>query len=199
VRRGQHPGRVNLTTPAQIFHLLRRQVTAPWRKPLIVMTPKSLLRLPAATSTLAELTTGTFQRVLPDPEIAGPAAKRVLLCTGKIYYELVEARRKRNDTTTAIVRLEQLYPLRPEHVQAALDGVPADADVAWVQDEPGNMGAATFIVPRLTAILGRSVRSVSRDDSASPATGSHRRGRNATWGVRAASRELTRSSPWQIW
>jgi 2-oxoglutarate dehydrogenase E1 component len=146
------------STPAQMFHLLRRQVKRPWRKPLIVMTPKSLLR-----STLAELTTGTFQRVLPDPEIAGPAAKRVLLCTGKIYYELVEARRKRNDTTTAIVRLEQLYPLRPEHVQAALVGVAADADVAWVQDEPGNMGAATFIVPRLTAILGRSVRSVSRD------------------------------------
>ncbi len=162
------------STPAQMFHLLRRQVKRPWRKPLIVMTPKSLLRLPAATSTLAELTTGTFQRVLPDPEIAGPAAKRVLLCTGKIYYELVEARRKRNDTTTAIVRLEQLYPLRPEHVQAALVGVAADADVAWVQDEPGNMGAATFIVPRLTAILGRSVRSVSRDDSASPATGSHK-------------------------
>jgi 2-oxoglutarate dehydrogenase complex dehydrogenase (E1) component-like enzyme len=157
-----------------MFHLLRRQVKRPWRKPLIVMTPKSLLRLPAATSTLAELATGTFQRILPDPEIAVAGARRVLLCTGKIYFELVEARKKRGDTATAIVRLEQLYPLRAEHVQAALAGLAADADVAWVQDEPGNMGAATFIVPRLTAMLGRAVRTVSRDDSASPATGSHK-------------------------
>ncbi|MBL8620069.1 MAG: 2-oxoglutarate dehydrogenase E1 component [Myxococcales bacterium] len=162
------------TTPAQMFHLLRRQVKRPWRKPLIVMTPKSLLRLPAATSTLAELTTGTFQRILPDPEIAVAGARRVLLCTGKIYYELVEARKKRGDTATSIVRLEQLYPLRGEHVQAALQGLGADADVAWVQDEPGNMGAATFIVPRLAAILGRPVRTVCREDSASPATGSHK-------------------------
>ncbi|MEZ4404222.1 MAG: 2-oxoglutarate dehydrogenase E1 component [Kofleriaceae bacterium] len=165
---------VQPTTPAQMFHLLRRQVKRPWRKPLIVMTPKSLLRLPAATSTLAELSTGTFERVIADPTVAPAAARRVLLCTGKIYYELVEARAKRGDATTAIVRVEQLYPLRPEHVQAALAGVAADADVAWVQDEPGNMGAATFIVPRLAAALGRPVRLVCRDDSASPATGSHK-------------------------
>ena len=161
------------TTPAQMFHLLRRQVKRPWRKPLIVMTPKSLLRLPAATSTLAELTTGTFQRILPDPEIAVAGARRVLLCTGKIYYELVEARRKRGDAATSIVRLEQIYPMRGDHVLSVLAGM-QPTDVAWVQDEPANMGAGAFIVPRLEKTLGRAVRLVSRDESASPATGSHK-------------------------
>ncbi|MBK9029919.1 MAG: 2-oxoglutarate dehydrogenase E1 component [Myxococcales bacterium] len=165
---------VQPTTPAQMFHLLRRQVKRPWRKPLIVMTPKSLLRLPAAISTLAELATGTFERVLADAEVAPTAARRVLFCTGKIYYELIEERRKRGDTTTAVIRIEQLYPLRAEHVQAAVVGLAADVDVAWVQDEPGNMGAATFIAPRLAATLDRPVRVVCRDDSASPATGSHK-------------------------
>jgi len=162
------------TTPANMFHLLRRQVKRPWRKPLIVMTPKSLLRLPAATSTVADLTSGNFQRVIADGVVVPEAARRVLLCTGKIYYELVEERKRRNDTVTAIVRLEQLYPLRPDYITAAVAGLSAEADVAWVQDEPGNMGASTFIVPRLAQTLGRAVRSVHRDDSASPATGSHK-------------------------
>ena len=162
------------TTPANMFHLLRRQVKRPWRKPLVVMTPKSLLRLPAATSTLAELATGEFQRVLGDPQIAPSAARRVLFTSGKLYYELAEERKRRGDTVTAIVRLEQLYPLRPEHVLAAVAGLAPDADVAWVQDEPGNMGACSFITPRLEKVLGRPVRTVHRDDSASPATGSHK-------------------------
>jgi 2-oxoglutarate dehydrogenase E1 component len=161
------------TTPAQVFHLLRRQVKRPWRKPLVVMTPKSLLRLPAATSSLDELATGTFERVLADRQVEPAATRRVLLCSGKIYYELVEARRKRSDAATAILRLEQLYPYRGEHVLAALGGA-GPGDLAWVQDEPANMGAATFIIPRLEKTLGRSVRLVSRAESASPATGSHR-------------------------
>ncbi|HVV86930.1 MAG TPA: 2-oxoglutarate dehydrogenase E1 component, partial [Kofleriaceae bacterium] len=161
------------TTPAQMFHLLRRQVKRPWRKPLVVMTPKSLLRLPAATSTLDELTAGTFQRLLPDRAVEPAAVKRLLLCSGKIYYELAEERRRRKDAETAIVRFEQLYPYRGEHVEAVLAGM-APADVAWVQDEPSNMGAACFILPRLERTLGRAVRLVSRVESASPATGSHK-------------------------
>ncbi len=162
------------TTPAQMFHLLRRQVKRPWRKPLIVMTPKSLLRLPAATSTVDELTSGTFQRVLPDPLVPATAAKRGLLCTGKIYYELVEERKRRGDDTTTIARIEQLYPFRADQLAATLADFAKLDDVAWVQDEPENMGAATFIVPRLARLLDRPVRCVSRDASASPATGSHK-------------------------
>jgi 2-oxoglutarate dehydrogenase E1 component len=161
------------TTPAQMFHLLRRQVKRPWRKPLVVMTPKSLLRLPAATSTIDELTTGTFQRLVPDAQVEAAGVRRVLFCSGKVYYELAEERRKRNDATTAIVRIEQLYPYRGEYVLAAL-GAAKPVDVAWVQDEPANMGAATFIIPRLEKSLGRAVRLVSRVESASPATGSHK-------------------------
>ncbi len=165
------------TTPAQMFHMLRRQVRRTWRKPLIVMTPKSLLRLPAATSTLDELTTGTFRRVIGDASVADGAATRVLLCTGKLYYELVEARAQRGATTTALVRIEELYPWPVAELTAILTRLGAfgaGVDVGWVQDEPLNMGAATFVAPRLGALLGRPVRVISRDESASPATGSHR-------------------------
>jgi 2-oxoglutarate dehydrogenase E1 component len=165
------------TTPAQMFHMLRRQVRRSWRKPLIVMTPKSLLRLPAASSTLDELTSGTFRRVIDDATIADGAAKRVLLCSGKLFYELVEERKTRGDQTTALVRVEELYPWPVDDLTACLQRLGAAApgvDVAWVQDEPGNMGAATFAAPRLSTLLGRPVRVVARDDSASPATGSHK-------------------------
>ena len=162
------------TTPAQMFHMLRRQVKRPWRKPLVVMTPKSLLRLPAATSTLDDLTHGTFQRVIGDAEVPAARAHRALFCSGKIFYELVEERKRRGDDKTMIVRLEQLYPYRSEHVALAVAGLTDISDVVWVQDEPGNMGPATFIIPRLASTLGRVPRLVCRDDSASPATGSHK-------------------------
>jgi 2-oxoglutarate dehydrogenase E1 component len=167
------------TTPAQMFHLLRRQVLRAWRKPLIVMTPKSLLRLPAAASSIDELTHGTFQRVIPDatPSIDAAQIARVVYCTGKIYYELVEERKRRNDASTAIVRIEQLYPWYPEMVAGAAASYSALTDVVWVQDEPANMGACTFVMPRLRqAIAPRNVtvRCVTRDESASPATGSHK-------------------------
>jgi 2-oxoglutarate dehydrogenase E1 component len=160
------------TTPAQYFHLLRRQVLRKWRKPLIVMTPKSLLRLPAARSSLNQFATGRFQRVLADP--SPPAeAHRVLLCTGKIFYDLDEERKRRKDDKTAILRLEQLYPLSDTHLARALDTYAHAEEIVWVQEEPANMGAHRYIFVRLLQLAAhRAVRSVTRAESASPATGS---------------------------
>jgi len=169
---------VQPTTPAQMFHLLRRQVLRPVRKPLVVMTPKSLLRLPAATSSLDELAGGQFHRVLAD-DAADPArVTRLLACTGKIYYELADERARRGDATTAIIRIEELYPWWPQLVAAAsIDRYPQLAELFWVQDEPCNMGAGQFVTPRLEALVeGRGIRYefVGRAESASPATGSHK-------------------------
>jgi 2-oxoglutarate dehydrogenase E1 component len=162
------------TTPAQYFHVLRRQVVRKWRKPLIVLTPKSLLRHPEATSSLDELTRGRFQRVIPDAT-APATTTRALLCSGKVYYDLVEERKKRNDQTTAILRIEQLYPWRDDDVQKALAAYPKLAELVWVQEEPSNGGAFSFIEPRLRRVAGtRKLRLVSRAESASPATGSHK-------------------------
>jgi len=162
------------TTPAQYFHVLRRQVHRKYRKPLIVLTPKSLLRLPAATSSVEELVTGRFQRVLGDG--AGPApdtVERVCLCTGKVAYDLLDERRKRGDTRTAVLRLEQLYPWRDDDLTRALAPYTAIREVVWVQEEPFNMGAYFFVEPRLRRLLGaKSFRAVARVESASPATGS---------------------------
>ncbi len=165
------------TTPAQMFHLLRRQVLRPWRKPLIVMTPKSLLRLPAASSPIDDLATGRFQRVIPDASADAKAVERVVYCTGKLFFELVEDRKRRGDASTAIVRIEELYPWAVDEVLAAAAPYARLRDVVWVQDEPANMGAATFILPRLAAAFATrqlAPRAVCRDESASPATGSHK-------------------------
>jgi 2-oxoglutarate dehydrogenase E1 component len=164
------------TTSAQMFHLLRRQVLRKIRKPLVAITPKSLLRLPAAQSPIEEFASGKFHRVLGDPA-APPAAgvKRVFLCTGKVAYDLIDERKKRGDQTAAVVRIEQLYPWREDEVAAALGAYPNAREVVWVQDEPANMGAAFFVEPRLRTLVGkRSLRLVSRAESASPATGSHK-------------------------
>jgi len=164
------------TTPAQIFHLLRRQVLRPIRKPLVVMTPKSLLRLAAAASPLDDLTTGTFQRILADKYVGQKqTTRRVLLCSGKIYYELAEEREKLNRQDVAILRVEQLYPLRPEHLQAALAPYAAGTPVFWVQEEPENMGAWWYMRIHFgEKLLGQFPFSVvARAESASPATGSH--------------------------
>jgi 2-oxoglutarate dehydrogenase E1 component len=164
------------TTPAQMFHLLRGQVLRRLRKPLVVMTPKSLLRLPAATSSIDELATGRFQRVLSD-DTANPAkVTRVVMCTGKVYYELVEERAKRQADHVAIVRLEKLYPWWPQLIRAAIEHYGQLADVKWVQEEPSNMGAAEFVAPRLEALLPKGVKLdvIARAESASPATGSHK-------------------------
>ena len=164
------------TTPAQYYHLLRRQAHRHWRKPLVVMTPKSLLRLPDARSSIDEFASGRFQRILHDAEAPiADQTKRVILCTGKIYYELAAERKRRSDRSTAIVRIEQLYPLSDRDLARALDTYDHAEEVIWVQEEPANMGARNFIMPRLYKLAAhRAVRSVTRDESASPATGSHK-------------------------
>jgi 2-oxoglutarate dehydrogenase E1 component len=164
---------VNLTSAAQIFHALRRQVIRPWRKPLVVMSPKSLFRLSNATSTLDELATGTFQRIIPDREISPKKAKRVLLCSGKLYYDLDQHRRETKRDDVAIVRLEQLYPLRTEELKETFGQYAEGTDLVWVQEEPFNSGAWYFLNARLPHILEHlPLRCVARPESASPATGS---------------------------
>lgn len=165
---------VNATTPAQYFHLLRRQVMRPWRKPLVVMTPKSLLRLPAATSPLSDLTKGQFERVLAD-EGGGDKkkTKQIILCSGKVYYELVEAREEQKRTDTAILRLEQLYPFPTETLRSLLDEYPKNTPVRWVQEEPENMGAWPFMRRMFGEhLFDRPLSVVSRPESPSPGTGS---------------------------
>ena len=162
------------STPAQYFHLLRRQVLRMWRKPLVVMTPKSLLRHPGCVSPLADLTQGTFARVLPDTSVAPDQVKRILLCTGKVYYDLVEKREKLKRTDVAIVRLEQIYPLSLSALTDALKAYADGTPVFWVQEEPANMGALKFMkVQFFDRLLDRfPLAYVSRPASASPATGS---------------------------
>ena len=163
----------NLTTPAQIFHALRRQVLRPWRKPLIIFSPKSLLRHPEAISTLDDLANGTFQRVIGDADVNPKEVKRVLLCTGKVYYDLLKARREAGRNDVAIVRLEQIYPIN-DTLQEALQPYPSGTPLVWVQEEPKNMGAWYFINARLREKIGERLplSAVTRAESASPATGS---------------------------
>jgi 2-oxoglutarate dehydrogenase E1 component len=161
------------STAAQYFHLLRRQALRTWRKPLVVFTPKSMLRNPAASSALAELSTGRFQTVIPDT--GDGSATRVLLCTGKIGHELAAERKRRKDASSAIVFLEQLYPFPEAELAAEMDRHSQARDFVWVQEEPANMGALAFLLPRLERLArGRSVLSVKRSAGASPATGSHK-------------------------
>jgi len=156
---------------AQYFHLLRRQALRRWRKPLIVFTPKSMLRNPAAASPIADFSKPRFQMVLPDAEVQ--QAERVLFCTGKIGHELATERKRRHDASTAIVFLEQIYPFPEKELEAVLSGYASARDFVWVQEEPANMGALNFMMPRLKRVLrGHAVRSVKRSGSASPATGS---------------------------
>ncbi len=165
---------VQPTTPAQYFHVLRRQVLRPFRKPLIVLTPKSLLRHPQAVSGLPAFASGTFQRVMDDPDVSPAEVTRVLLASGKVAYELLHAREDRGRKDVAVVRLEQLYPLPMARLGEVLARYPEATDVTWVQDEPENMGAWRFLQARVGLTLaGRPFRRVSRPESASPATGSH--------------------------
>ncbi|HEY4156841.1 MAG TPA: 2-oxoglutarate dehydrogenase E1 component [Polyangiaceae bacterium] len=165
---------VQPSTPAQHFHLLRRQVLRPWRKPLVVFTPKSLLRHPQCISSLDEFSSGRFQRVISDPRGVKKPAK-VLMCTGKIYYDLEKRRAELARNDVAIVRIEQLYPLPDRHLRAVIDDFDDGTPVVWVQDEPDNMGAWRHFRARFGAMLfGRfPLSGVCRAESASPATGSH--------------------------
>jgi len=159
----------NVTTPAQYFHLLRRQVKRSFRKPLVLMTPKSLLRHKQAVSKVECFTDGFFHAVLDDSSAHPDQVDRVLLCTGKVYYDLVAARER--NPTVAIIRVEQLYPFPEEHLRSLLGRYSGAQQYIWVQEESMNMGAWTFMEPRLRA-LGYEPRYVGRDSSASPATGS---------------------------
>jgi 2-oxoglutarate dehydrogenase E1 component len=169
----------NLSTPATFFHVLRRQVLRPWRKPLVVFTPKSLLRHPEAYSPLDDLASGAFQRVIPDRSTRGETApdprdiRKIILCSGKVYYDLDAARKKLGRADVAILRLEQIYPLGDALVQALApfaDGTP----LVWVQEEPRNSGAWYFLKANLGNVLGDRLplAAVTREASASPATGS---------------------------
>jgi len=163
----------NLTTPAQIFHALRRQVLRKWRKPLVIFSPKSILRHKEATSTTRDLAEGQFHRVIGDTETDPRNVKRVLLCSGKVYYDLVEARRASKRDDIAIVRLEQLYPLN-EALTEALSVYADGTRLIWVQEEPRNMGAWYFLHANLRGVIGDRLplSVVSRPAAASPATGS---------------------------
>jgi 2-oxoglutarate dehydrogenase E1 component len=156
---------------AQFFHLLRRQAMRSWRKPLVVFTPKSMLRHPDAASTLADFALPRYQNVLPDNDVKDP--RRLLLCSGKIGHNLRVEREKRKDFSVGIVFLEQLYPWPEEELQAALDQHPNAQEIVWVQEEPANMGALFYVMPQLKRMVGdRALLSVKRSASASPATGS---------------------------
>ena len=171
---------VNCTTPAQIFHLLRRQMKRDFRKPLVVMTPKSLLRHKLAVSPVADLTDGTFHEVL-DERFAPPTAvtvdavkvKHVLCCSGKVYYELLAERERRQQSDVTIVRLEQLYPFPVKQLQELFAHYPQACDVVWVQEEPRNMGAWMFIHEYLPSLLQekQTLRYAGRNPQASPAVG----------------------------
>jgi 2-oxoglutarate dehydrogenase E1 component len=163
------------TTPAQYFHALRRQALRKWRKPLVVLTPKSLLRHPRAVSPLDDFARGEFQRVLPDMA-PSQDVKRVLLVSGKIYFALAAYRERHRRTDVAILRLEQFYPLRAELLEDALQSCPDKTPVHWVQEEPANLGAWRYLHERFGQTLFNRLpfSLVSRAESASPATGSAR-------------------------
>lgn len=162
------------TTPAQIFHLLSRQMLRPYRKPLIVMTPKSLLRHKLVISSLNDLATGRFEVIIPEIEEIDPrAVRRVILCSGKIYYELIEKRKAKAKKNIAIIRIEQLYPFPEDQLRALLASYSQATEVVWCQEEPKNQGAWYSMQHHLLASLGpkQVLTYVGREPSASPAVG----------------------------
>jgi 2-oxoglutarate dehydrogenase E1 component len=164
------------TTPAQYFHLLRRQVKQQTMRPLITITPKSLLRLPAATSSVDELTNGGFMPVIDDAEVrTRDSVRRIVLCSGKVFYDLNAARKKSDDEKVAILRLEQFYPFPEKRLREIFKTYGGATQLVWAQEEPKNMGGWTFVEPRLMNMLPKCQRPyyVGRAASASPATGSY--------------------------
>jgi 2-oxoglutarate dehydrogenase E1 component len=166
----------NPTTPAQVCHLLRRQMKRNFRKPLIIMSPKMLLRYPKATSAVRDLMNDRFHRVLDDPAIKRPEkVTRVILCSGKVYYDLVafrDERVKRDDV--AIIRVEQLYPFPESSISQVLHRYPQNAEVWWVQEEPKNMGAYRFVEDLLRERLDLEVPYIGRDVNPTPAVASEK-------------------------
>jgi 2-oxoglutarate dehydrogenase E1 component len=164
----------NLTTPAQYFHVLRRQMKRPFKKPLVIMTPKSLLRAEFATSKIEDFTENVFQEILPGPLAAKPEqVKRVILCSGKVYYDLLKFRDDNQILNTALIRVEQLYPLHKEALKALVGSFPNAAKLIWCQEESQNMGGWNFIAWQLREMFPKfTVRYAGRGESASPAVGS---------------------------
>jgi 2-oxoglutarate dehydrogenase E1 component len=159
----------NCTTPANFFHLMRRQMHRPFRKPLVVFTPKSLLRLPACVSPISDFTDGHFQEVIDDATVNAKDVKRVLLCSGKIYYELLDRRAKDGrDKDVAIVRLEQLFPLPANQLEELKKKYNKATEIFWVQEEPSNMGAWPYL---LRLMRKENIEVISRKASSSTATG----------------------------
>src|SRR5262249_37019999 len=161
------------STAAQYFHMLRRQARRPWRKPLVVFTPKSMLRHPDASSSIEEFAHPRFLQVVPDKEVTD--ARRILIASGKVGHEMKAERRKRRRAITGSLLRHQLYRLPRPEIAAALEAHSHAREVIWVQEEPRNMGAFFYVMPRLTQLVqerGLSLRSVKRSSSASPATGS---------------------------
>jgi 2-oxoglutarate dehydrogenase E1 component (EC 1.2.4.2) len=163
----------NFTSPANLFHALRRQMRSSTRRPLVIFTPKSLLRHPEAVCRLDDLTQGTFQEVLPDPEVLPTKARRLILCTGKIFYELVATRREHEKYDTAIIRIEQLYPFPEEQLREVLAAHEHVEEIYWVQEEPINMGYWAYIVRKFMEHGLPLPKPVARKEAASPATGSY--------------------------
>jgi multifunctional 2-oxoglutarate metabolism enzyme len=166
---------VNPSTAAQYFHVLRRQGLQKVIKPLVVITPKSLLRLPEAASPIEQFTSGGFLPVIGDGSVDSTNVNRVLLCSGKVYYDLLAERKKLGDSSIAIVRVEQFYPFPKNLLVEELSRLSSATDIRWVQEEPQNMGGWFFVEPRMMRLLGpkQTLRYIGRPASASPATGSH--------------------------
>jgi 2-oxoglutarate dehydrogenase E1 component len=164
------------STPAQYFHLLRRQIRKGFERPLIVMTPKSLLRLPAAGSSVEQITGGGFQPVIEDADVVDAnTVERVVFCSGKVFYDLSEARKKRGENLVAIVRVEQFYPFPLSAITQTIASYPNTKELIWCQEEPKNMGAWTFMEGKFEDLVpgGDRLRYVGRAESASPATGNY--------------------------
>jgi 2-oxoglutarate dehydrogenase E1 component len=164
---------VNLTTPAQYFHILRKQAKQDDKKPLIIMSPKSLLRHPLATSKTEDLAKGKYKPFIPDTEVEMDKVDRLIICSGKVYYDLYKQRQNEDIDNVAIARLEQFYPFPNGDIKSILEEYSNVEDIVWCQEEPKNMGAWTFIAPRIMQELqdGQNLRYVGRQASASPAAG----------------------------
>jgi 2-oxoglutarate dehydrogenase E1 component len=162
------------STPASYFHLLRLQANATITRPLVILTPKSLLRAKQAVSNKAEFTSGHFHPLITDPGFSGPQIRKVIMCSGKVYYDLAAHRQAQGITDTAILRFERLYPLPFRTLPPALEAYP-NAELLWVQEEPANQGAWSFVAMNLPAIINRSLTAVTRPASSSPAVGTHQR------------------------
>jgi 2-oxoglutarate dehydrogenase E1 component len=158
---------MNITTAANLFHMMRRQVAWEFRKPAILFSPKSLLRHPAVSSPVKEFTSGTFVEVIDDPNVKAKDVSRIVLCTGKVYYDLLDYQQKKKIKNTAIVRLEQLFPFPEKQLQTVLKKYKG-AELVWTQEECLNMGYWSFM---LRMMAGTKMKVVSRKASASPATG----------------------------